>query len=70
MLGSRCSPTTEAKFALTTTFARAGFHPRSAEGVLKMDPRLALAGFIIGTIAGISGIGGSSLLAQHPRKTA
>jgi uncharacterized membrane protein YfcA len=28
-----------------------------------MDPRIALAGFIVGTITGISGIGGSSLLA-------
>ncbi|MEA2688247.1 MAG: uncharacterized protein QOJ39_266 [Candidatus Eremiobacteraeota bacterium] len=28
-----------------------------------MDPRIALAGFIVGTITGLSGIGGSSLLA-------
>lgn len=28
-----------------------------------MDPRIALAGFVVGTVTGISGIGGSSLLA-------
>jgi uncharacterized protein len=28
-----------------------------------MDPRIALAGFVVGTVTGLSGIGGSSLLA-------